>query len=100
MKIVKESLMIIPVLILVGPSNVYAKHSSSTSSTSSSSGITGLSTTTPSNYATKPGAFLSKSNFTSNAAQSVFVARETLVETGLSESFSPLSIRMPVDLET
>src|SRR2546426_356367 len=78
MKIVKESLMIIPVLILVGPSNVYAKHSSSTSSTSSSSGITGLSTTTPSNYATKPGAFLSKSNFTSNAAQSVFVARETL----------------------
>jgi len=32
--------------------------------------------------------------------QSVFVARETLVETGLSESFSPLSIRMPVDLET
>jgi hypothetical protein len=68
--------MIIPVLILVGPSNVYAKHSSSTSSTSSSSGITGLSTTTPSNYATKPGAFLSKCNFTS------------------------FSIRIPVDLET
>ena len=59
MKIVKESLvigMIIPLLILVGPSNVYAKHSSSTNSTSSSSGITTLSTTTPSNYATKPGA--------------------------------------------
>jgi len=70
----------IPVLILVGQSNVYAKHSSSTSSTSSSSGITGLSTTTPYNYATKSGAFLSKCNFTSNAAQSVFVARETLVE--------------------
>jgi hypothetical protein len=52
--------MIIPVLILVGPSNVYAKHSSSPSSTSSSSGITGLSTATPSNHATKPGAFLSK----------------------------------------
>ena len=74
MKIVKESLvigMIIPLLILVGPSNVYAKHSSSTNSTSSSSGITTLSTTTPSNYATKPGAFLSKCNFTSNAVSDV-----------------------------
>ena len=74
MKIVKESLvigMIIPLLILVGPSNVYAKHSSSTNSTSSSSGITTLSTTTPSNYATKPGAFLSKCNFTYNAVSDV-----------------------------
>jgi hypothetical protein len=65
MKIAKESLvvgMIIPVLILVGSTNVYAKDSHSTSSTSS---------TTPSNYVTTPGAFLSKCNFTSNAVSDV-----------------------------
>jgi hypothetical protein len=68
MKIAKESLvvvMIIPVLILVGPTNMYAKDSPSTSSTSSTS------STTPSNYAIKPGAFLSKCNFTSNAISDV-----------------------------
>ena len=70
MKIVKESLvmgMIIPVLILVGSTNVYAKHSSNTSSTSNSSGITFPITS----YATNPGAFLSKCNFTSNAVSDV-----------------------------
>ena len=70
MDIVKESIVIgmtIAILILVGPMNVYAKNSQSASSTNSSGGITDLSTTTPSNYATKPGAFLSKCNFTSNA---------------------------------
>jgi hypothetical protein len=53
---------IIPVLILVGPTNLYAKDLHSTSSTSS---------TTPSNYATTPEAFLSKCNFTSNAISDV-----------------------------
>jgi hypothetical protein len=70
MKIVKESIVVgltIAILILVGPTNVYAKNSQSASNTNSSSGITGLSTTTSSDYATKPGAFLSKCNFTSNA---------------------------------
>src|SRR6476469_6202644 len=43
----------------------------SASNTNSSSGITGLSTTTPSDYATKPGAFLSKFYFTSNAIPDV-----------------------------
>jgi hypothetical protein len=70
MKIVKESIVVgitIAILILVAPTNLYAKQSQSASSTNSSSGITGLSTTTPSDYATKPGAFLSKCKFTSNA---------------------------------
>jgi hypothetical protein len=70
MKIVKESIavvMTIAILMLVAPTNVYAKQSQSASSTNSSSGITGLSTTTSSSYATKPGAFLSKCIFSSNA---------------------------------
>jgi hypothetical protein len=70
MKVVKESIVVgmtIAILILVGPANVYAKNSPSASSTDSSNGIAGLSTTTPSDYATKPGAFLSKCNFNSNA---------------------------------
>jgi hypothetical protein len=74
MKIVKESIvvgMIIAILILVGLTNVYAKNSPSASNTNSGSGITGLSTTTPSDYATKPGAFLSKCYFTSNAVPDV-----------------------------
>jgi hypothetical protein len=70
MKIVKESIvlgMTIAILILMGPANVYAKNLPSTSSTNNSSRITGFSTTTPSDYAAKPGAFLSKCNFNSNA---------------------------------
>ena len=70
MKIVKDSIVVgmtIAILILMVSTNVYAKNSPSASSTNSSSGITGLSTTTPSDYATKPGAFLSKCNFNSNA---------------------------------
>ena len=70
MKIVKESIVVgitIAILILAWPMNVYAKTSPSVSNTNSSSGITGLSTTTPSDYATKPGAFLSKCKFNSNA---------------------------------
>ena len=74
MKIVKESIVVvmtIAILILVVPTIVYAKQSQSASSTNSSSGITGLSTTTPSDYETKPGAFLSKCYFTSNAIPDV-----------------------------
>jgi len=74
MKIVKKSIVLgitIAILILVAPTNVYAKQSQSASSTNSSSGITGLSITTPSDYATKPGAFLSKCKFTSNAVPDV-----------------------------
>jgi hypothetical protein len=70
MKIAKESIvagMTIAIVILVVPMNVYAKDSPSASSTNSNSGIAGLSTITPSDYATKPGAFLSKCNFNSNS---------------------------------
>ena len=70
MNIVKESIVIgmtIAILILAGPTNVYSKQTQSGNSTNSSNRITGLSTTTPSDYATKPGAFLSECKFTSNA---------------------------------
>lgn len=70
MKIAKESIvagMTIAIIILVVPMNVYAKDSPSASSNNSNSGIARLSTITPSDYATKPGAFLSKCNFNSNS---------------------------------
>jgi hypothetical protein len=70
MKIVKESIIVgmtIAILIFMAPINVYAKQLQSTSSNVNSGGTTSLSTTTPSGYATKPGAFLSKCNFISNA---------------------------------
>lgn len=74
MKIAKESIvagMTIAILILVGPMNVYAKNSPSAISTNNSNGITSLSTTTTSDYATKPGAFLSKCKFSSNAVPDI-----------------------------
>ena len=43
----------------------------SASNTNSGSEFTGLSTTTPSDYATKPGAFLSKCYFTPDAVPDV-----------------------------
>jgi hypothetical protein len=74
MKIAKELIVVgmtIAILILVEPMDVYAKNSTSTTSTNSISGITSLSTTTPSDYATKPGAFLSKCKFNSNAVPDI-----------------------------
>ena len=70
MKIVKESIVVvmtISILILVGPTNVYAKHHRVRAVLTVAVGLPDLSTTTPSDYTTKPGAFLSKCNFTSNA---------------------------------
>jgi hypothetical protein len=70
LRIVKEAIvagMTIAILILMMSTNVNARQSESTSNIDSSIGIIGLSTSAPSDYATKPGAFLSKCNFTSNA---------------------------------
>ena len=70
MNIVKESIVveiIITILILVGPVNVYAKLSQSASSANSSSGIADFSTAKSSDYTTKPGAFLSKCHYSLNA---------------------------------
>ena len=58
--------MAIAILILLVPTNVHAKQSQTGSSTNSSSATSALSFTTT-GYAVKPGAFLSKCTFNSNA---------------------------------
>jgi hypothetical protein len=69
MNIMRESVLIgitIAILIFLVPTNVYAKQPQSGSSSNSSIAASALSFTT-SGYAVKPGAFLSKCTFNSNA---------------------------------
>ena len=74
MEIVKETIaigIIITILILVGPMNVYAKPLQSENRANSTSAIADFSTKIPTEYATKPGAFLSKCHYSSSAVSDI-----------------------------